>query len=188
MMIFYFWCNFNHKEGRNITIIGRMFLKSPYRGDAKYRTPTYLPWEPRGIIAPVVLDKLCIFTARRKHIINNLVKQHIIPLAGVGQSFHRSHPSAFSIPASCHTTPLFLMSSSITSIHSFTGLPLFLLFSIFSSNTFFISISSSHLKTCPNHLFCLKCSSKSSTLTLDTILALLFLNITLQIIRNNHVT
>ena len=89
--------------------------------------------------------------------------------------------------ASCCTTPLFFISSSTTSIHHFIGLPLFLRPSIISnSNTFFISTSSSLLTICLNHLnlFCLKCSSKSSTHTLNavTILSPLSFNITPQII------
>ena len=58
--------------------------------------------------------------------------------------------------------------------------------SIFNSNTFFISTSSSLLTICPNHLnlFCFKCSSKSFTPTLDaiTVLSTLSFNVTPQII------
>ena len=106
-------------------------------------------------------------------------------LVGIGQSFHCS-PPAFPIPCILlHYSPLF-MSSSTTSIHHFTGLPLFLCPSIFNSNTFFLSTSSSLLAICPNHLnlFCLKCSSRSSTPTLDaiTVLTTISFNITPQII------
>ena len=96
------------------------------------------------------------------------------PLVGVGQSFHRSPPPNIPIPCILlHYSPLF-MSSSTTSIHRFTGLPLFLCPSVCNSNTFFISTSSSLHIICPNHLnlFCLKCSSRSSTSTLDAITVL----------------
>ena len=107
------------------------------------------------------------------------------PLVKVDHFFYHSPPlpipcillhnfHLFISPASCCTTPLFLMSSSTTSIHRFTSLHLFLHPSIFNSNTFFISTSSSFPAICLNHLnlFCLKCSSKSSTPTLDAITVL----------------
>ena len=106
--------------------------------------------------------------------------------AGVGQSFHCSPPPTLPIPCIllhyfslfhvflCHVNISFLWPASLS--------PSF--YSIF--NTFFISTSSSLLTICPNHLnlFCLKCTSRLSTPTLDaiTILLTISFNVTLQII------
>ena len=65
------------------------------------------------------------------------------PLAGVGQPFTTLLLQPSLSPAFCCTIPFFFMSSSPMSIHRFTGLPLFLHPSIFNSNTFLISTSSS---------------------------------------------
>ena len=92
-------------------------------------------------------------------IIINLLSWQIFPTSG---GWPVLSLLSFNPPYPLHpVAPLFFMSSSTTSIHCFTGLPLFLR-PIFNSNTFFISTSSS-LTICPNHrnLFCLKCSSRS---------------------------
>ena len=108
------------------------------------------------------------------------------PLAGVGQSFYRSPPPTLTIPCILlHYSPPF-HTTSTTSIHRFTGLPLFTRPSTFNSSTFLISTFSSLLTICPNHLnlFCYKCSSRSSTPTLDaiTVLSTISFNVTPQII------
>ena len=102
-------------------------------------------------------------------------------LVRVGQSFHCSPPPT--LPIHCillHYSPLF----HVLLYHYFAGMPLFLRLYIFNSNTYFNS-SSSSLTICPNHLnlFCLKCSSKSSTPTLDaiTVLSTSSVSVTLQI-------
>ena len=96
-------------------------------------------------------------------------------------------PSLFHV--SCCTTPLFFMSSSTMSIHRFTGLPLFLCPSIFSSNTLYLHLLiTSYNMSEPPQSFCLKCSSKSSTPTFDAIIVLstLSFNVTLQINLSNY--
>ena len=118
------------------------------------------------------------------YIIINLLSWQIFPTTVVGQSFHRSPPPNFPIPC------ILLHYSSLSHVFLYHVNPLFLWPASLSPSYFklkhFISTSSSLLTICPNHLnhICLKCSSRSSTPTLDaiTVLSTTSFNVTLHII------
>ena len=102
-----------------------------------------------------------------------------------GQSFHRSPPPNLPIPCILlHYSPLF----HVFLYHvnpSFHWLPLFLHPSIFNSNTLYLHLLiSSYNMSKPPQSFCLKCSSRSFTPTLDaiTVLSTISFNVTPQII------
>ena len=114
-----------------------------------------------------------------------LLSWQIFPPSRGCQFFHHSPPPTLPIPCILlHYSPLFYV--ILYHVNPSFHWPASLCPSIFNFNTFFISTSSSPLTICPNHLnlYCLKCSSKLSTPTLDAIsvLSTLSFNVTPQII------